>query len=79
MTETFEQKRRNRPIKITQIAIDKVPLAHIDGFTEEEDLFIQNMHKRLLLTSMELNDSKETGKIRFSLSTIIQVPVLSRV
>ena len=59
MTETFEQKRRNHPIKITQIAIDKVPLAHIDGFTEEEDLFIQNMHKRLLLTSMELNDSNE--------------------
>ena len=61
MTETFEQKRRNRPIKITQIAIDKVPLAHIDGFTEEEDLFIQNMHKRLLLTSMKLNDSNEVG------------------
>lgn len=61
MTEAFEQKRRNRPIKITQIAIDKVPLAHIDGFTEEEDRFIQNMHKRLLLTSMELNDSNEVG------------------
>ena len=29
MTETFEQKTRNCPIKITQIAIDKVPLAHI--------------------------------------------------
>ena len=52
MTAKFEQKQRNRPIKITRIAIDKVPLAHIDGFTEEEDLFIQNMHKRLLLTSI---------------------------
>ena len=61
MTESFAQKKRNRPIAITDIAIFKVPRAHINGFQEDEDVFIQKMHQKLLTMSKELNDSKEVG------------------
>lgn len=61
MTELFSQKKRNRPILITDIAISKIPKAHIPGFREEEDLFIQRMHQKLLAMSKEMNASKEVG------------------
>lgn len=59
--EIFEQKERNRPIKITDIAITKVPLVHIAGFLESEDKYISEMHRKLLEISKQNNDSKEVG------------------
>lgn len=38
-----------------------MPRAHINGFQEDEDVFIQKMHQKLLTMSKELNDSKEVG------------------
>ncbi len=61
LTEDFEQKRRNRPIEITKIAISKVSKVKLSGFTEEENLFIQEQHKRLLSISKEENHSGEVG------------------
>lgn len=61
MPEEFEQKNRNRPIEITDIAISKVPKVKLDGFSEEEIIFIQEQHKRLLAISKEKNHSKEVG------------------
>lgn len=61
MVEFFAQKKRNRPIAITDIAILKVPRVHIFGFKEDEDIFIQKMHQKLLTMSKELNASKEVG------------------
>lgn len=61
MAEDFGQKKRNRPIKITDIAISKVPRIELSGFSEDENLFMQEQHKRLLSISKEKNDSKEVG------------------
>lgn len=61
MAEDFEQKKRNRPIKITDIAISKVPKMELSGFSEKENIFMQEQHKRLLSISKEKNDSKEVG------------------
>ena len=41
MVENFEQKKRNRPIKITDIAISKVPKIELSEFSEKENLFVQ--------------------------------------
>lgn len=49
MVEFFAQKKRNRPIAITDIAILKVPRVHIFGFKEDEDIFIQKMHQKKLV------------------------------
>ena len=61
MAEDFGQKKRNRPIKITDIAISKVPRMELSGFSEDENLFMQEQHKRLLSISKEKNDSREVG------------------
>ena len=41
LVENFEQKKRNRPIKITDIAISKVPKIELSEFSEKENLFVQ--------------------------------------
>lgn len=61
MAEDFGQKKKNRPIKITDIAISKIPKIKLSGFSEKENLFLQEQHKRLLSISKEKNDSKEVG------------------
>lgn len=61
LVENFEQKKRNRPIKITDIAISKVPKIELSEFSEKENLFVQEQHKRILSISKEKNDSKEVG------------------
>ena len=53
MVENFEQKKRNRPIKITDIAISKVPKIELSEFSEKENLFVQEQHKRILSISKE--------------------------
>lgn len=59
--EDFRQKIRNRPILITDIAISKVPRTQLQGFSAEENKFIQEQHKILLKTAKEENDSNEVG------------------
>lgn len=61
LLENFEQKKRNRLIGITEIAISKVPEVRLSEFTEEENLFIQEQHKRILSISKEENNSEEVG------------------
>ena len=48
------QKKRNRPIAISDIAIAKVPRTNIFGFSNDQNLFIQEMHKELLRRAKEL-------------------------
>lgn len=61
MIRDFEQKRRNKPIQITDVAISKVRKTQIFGFTPEENEFIQNQHKRLLYISKNMNNSEEVA------------------
>lgn len=57
----LEQKLRNRPIKITDIAISKVRRIVIPGFNNDENRFIQEQHKRLLRISKDFNNSEEVA------------------
>lgn len=57
----FEQKVRNRPIKITDVAIEKVRKTQIFGFRSHENEIIQNQHKRLLSISKNMNNSEEVA------------------
>ena len=61
MLRSFEQKRRNRPIIITDVAISKVPMIQFQGFSEEENVFIQQQHMRLLRKAKDDNNSCEVG------------------
>lgn len=61
MFEEFRQKKRNRPVKITDIAISKVPKMDLSEFSEKENLFMQEQHKLLLSISKEKNNSREVG------------------
>lgn len=57
----LQQKVRTRPIKITDIAIDKVRQTRITGFTNEENKYIQDFHKQLLRISKTQNNSEEVA------------------
>lgn len=48
MENLRQAKVHNRAIAVTDIAIGKVPLIKIDGFTDEENQIIQSLHKHLL-------------------------------
>lgn len=61
MYKDFKQKTRNKFIKITDIAISKVPRTQLVGFTNEENRFIQEQHKILLAISKQDNNSEEVG------------------
>ncbi len=50
----LSQKRRNRAIAITDIAIKKVPRTQLFGFSDEQNAFIQEQHKELLKIAKEL-------------------------
>lgn len=61
MVSDLEQKVRNRPIVITDVAISKVRGTRIFGFTEKENRYIQKQHKRLLSISKNYNNSEEVA------------------
>lgn len=62
-TEDFAQKRRNRAIGITDVAITKVPKTNIFGFSNEQNLYIQKLHKELLCRVQKLNDLYHTNRM----------------
>lgn len=47
--------------QITDNAISKVPNVSIDGFSDEQNTFIQNQHKDLLKYARDNNDNKEVA------------------
>jgi hypothetical protein len=53
-SQIVEQKKHDKPIRITDIAINKVPCTHIGGFTGEQNAFIQERHKEILRTARDL-------------------------
>ena len=61
MFRDFRQKKRNKFRKITDIAISKVKKVLLDGFSEEQILYVREMHKKLLFISMKHNASQEVG------------------
>ncbi len=62
MYKDFRQKNRHRPVKITDVAIEKVPEVSLSGFTKEESQYIQEQHKFLLKVAKEDNNSGEDFK-----------------
>lgn len=61
MFRDFQQKDRTRPIKINNTAIQKVRKTKFDGFSNEQNAYVQEQHQRLLLISKKYNDSEEVG------------------
>lgn len=61
----FEQKKRNRAIAITDIAISKVPRTHIFGFTDEQNAFIQEQHKEVLRRARILCQKYKNNEMEF--------------
>jgi hypothetical protein len=62
MLSDLQQKERNKPIKITDIAISKVrkvPIFTIGSNCDDENRYIQELHKKLLKLSKENNNSEE--------------------
>ncbi len=47
--------------EITDSAIDRVPFAKIEGYSDEQCLFIQKQHRELLRFSRDSNESKEVA------------------
>ena len=61
MFKDFQQKERNKPKKITKVAIEKVRKILFAGFSEEQNIYLQEQHRRLLSISREYNFSQEVG------------------
>ena len=53
-SQIIAQTKHDKPIKISDIAINKVPCTHIAGFTGEQNKFIQERHKEILIIAREL-------------------------
>lgn len=61
-SKTLGEGENEKPItQITDEAIDRVPKVCVDGFTDEQNTFIQNQHKELLRYAKDNNDSKEVA------------------
>lgn len=60
VVKDFEQKNRHIPRKITTVAIEKVKQKKFDGFTDEQEKFIQSMHKLVLKEALRLNLENNT-------------------
>ena len=59
---TLEEGEKKKPItQITDEAIDRVPKVCVDGFTDEQNTFVQNQHKQLLRYAKDNNGSKEVA------------------
>lgn len=63
LKKEFEQKNRKRAIHITDIAISKVPRTHIPGFSEEQNIYIQELHKIALKKAQKLNIIYKTNQM----------------
>lgn len=61
--EYFAQKNRNRAIAVTDIAIAKVPKIQMFGFSNEQNSYIQELHKKLLHQVQILNDGHHTNRM----------------
>ena len=56
------KENNKKPITIiTDNAISKVPKVNIDGFTDNQNIFIQNQHKDLLKYARDNNGNKEVA------------------
>ncbi len=60
---SFNQKRRNRAIAITDIAISKVPRTQLPGFTTEQNALIQDLHQQTLRDAQKLNKTKGNAEM----------------
>ena len=59
--ELEQAKRRDKKVYITDVAIDKVPLVKYDGFTDGQNIIMQELAKDVLLLSKEKNNSNEAA------------------
>ncbi len=59
----FKQKKRCKTYQITDVAINKVPKPRIMGFSEEQNLYIQNLHKMVLENAQKLNFAHNTNEM----------------
>lgn len=59
----FKQKKRCKAYQITDVAINKVPNPRIIGFSEEQNLYIQNLHKIVLGNAKKLNSTHNTNEM----------------
>lgn len=63
ITVAGQAKKRSKKTGITDIAVRKVVLTKLAGFTPEENQLIQNVHRKILETAMKENDSNEVGAL----------------
>lgn len=56
-----QAKERGKKIAITDVAIDKVVLTKLPGFSEDENRAIQEIHRGILKIAKEENQSNEVG------------------
>lgn len=54
-----QAKKRDHKIAVTDVAIDKVPLVQVKGFTQAQNLALQEAHKEILRIAKTQNDSNE--------------------
>lgn len=57
----IKENNTNPITTITDNAISKVPKVSVDGFTDEQNIFIQNQHKDLLKYARDNNNNKEVA------------------
>lgn len=63
MNDIANETTLSRSIPITQEAIDNVPLVEIEGFTDEQNIALQNAQKEILSIAKELPLGTEVGAI----------------
>lgn len=56
-----QAKKRNNKVRITDIAIKKVPYIEYKDMTEEQNLIMQKLAKEVLFLSQTCNDSNEVA------------------
>lgn len=59
----FKQKKRCKAYQITDVAINKVSKPRIIGFSEEQNLYIQDLHKKVLENAQKLNLKHTTNEM----------------
>lgn len=57
----LKENRAKSITNITDNAINKVPRVDIDGFTDDQNIYVQNPHKDLLKYARVNNDNKEVA------------------
>jgi hypothetical protein len=61
--EGLEQKRRDKKVFITDVAIQNIKKVDIDGFSDAQNKRLQELHKDLLTTAKNRNNSNEVLKV----------------